>query len=119
MPDLSNEFDLNDSAERAVAIAEAARISAKIKNLQAELKWFTVTFREFYHGGATEVGHNGATVQVNIPNEPCAQLDSALIKKLFTVNNYPEYYKVDKKTGGVEMKTRAQAVTFTLPTASQ
>jgi hypothetical protein len=112
--DFSNEFDLSDDVDRAVAIAEAARLSAKIKEDQAALKWFADSFRELFSEGKTETGHNGATVTVNEPNDACAQLDTDLIKKLYTPRAWPEYYKVDKETKEMAMPIRAQAVTFKL-----
>ena len=113
MPDRSNEFDLNDSVDRAVAVSEAARISAEIKDLQAELKWFSDSFRIFFHGGVKEIGHNGATVTVNKPNHPKPSLDAKLVQALFPVSEYPKYYK-KKENGDVEYKTRDAAVTFSL-----
>ena len=67
MTDFTNEFDLHDSLDRSVAIATAADISAKIKDLQADLKWFSDGFRKLFHGGATETGAKGAMVKVNVP----------------------------------------------------
>ena len=111
MTDFTNEFDLHDSLDRSVAIATAADISAKIKDLQADLKWFSDGFRKLFHGGATETGAKGAMVKVNVPNLPKASLDTKVLEALFPVSEFPQYYKRDAG-GKVKMTTKASAVTF-------
>ena len=112
--DFSNEFNLNDSVDRGVAIWKAATLDIDIKDKQSELKWFKDGLRNFYHGtGGKEEGPNGSLVVVEQQGNKTATLDTELIKKLFPVEKYPEYYKKDKATGEME-KHRQQAVKFTL-----
>ena len=112
--DFSNEFNLNDPVDRSVAIWRAANIDIDIKDKQSELKWFKDGLRNFYHvTGGKEEGPNGSLVVVDKQGNKTATLDTELIKKLFPVEKYPEYYKKDKTTGEIE-KYRQQAVKFTL-----
>ena len=112
MTNLSNEFDLNDDVDRAVAISEGARIRAKIKNLEKDLEWFTKNFREYFKKeGGVEVGHNGAMVKVNQPNDSKPSLDTRKLKSIFPADEFPQYYNLDDN-GEVKYTTAAAAVTF-------
>ena len=104
MADFSNDYDLNDDVDRHVAIAEAARIAAKIKVLEDDLTWFKDEFRLFYNEGKIEEGVNGATVTVAVPNDPKRHLNTKKMEGKFPVSEYPLYYK--------EASTKRSAVTF-------
>lgn len=112
--DFSNEFNLNDPVDRAVAIWKASTINSDIKNLKFDLEWFKVNFRIFHANGGKENGSHGSEVKVTEPNIETVHVDTEVIKQVFPVEQYPQYYKKVKGTNKILKTTRSQAVTFTL-----
>ena len=111
--DFSNEFNLKDPVDREVAIWRASTINSNIKDLQSDLEWFKVNFRKFFANGGKENGSHGSKVKVTKPNKAEYHLDTSLIKRLYPVDKYPEYYiKDDNKE--FKKTIKAQSVTFTL-----
>jgi len=112
--DFSNEFNLNDPVDREVAIWKASTINSEIKDLKSELEWFKNNFRASLANGGEENGSHGSKVKVTKPNVETVHVDIEVIKQVFPVEQYPQYYKKVKGTNKILKTTRAQSVTFTL-----
>ena len=111
--DFSNEFNLNDPVDREVAIWTASTYRSEIKEREDKLEWFKVNFRIFLANGGEENGSHGSKVTVTKPNEAKYHLNTDMIKNLYPVDKYPEYYIKDKNDE-LKKTTKAQSVTFTL-----
>ena len=112
--DFSNEFNLNDPVDREVAIWTASTYRSEIKEREDKLEWFKVNFRIFLANGGEENGSHGSRVTVTEPNVETVHVDTEVIKQVFPVEQYPQYYKKVKGTDKILKTTRAQSVTFTL-----
>jgi len=113
--DFSNEFNLDDSVDRDVAIWRAATLNRDIKELEEQLKWFKNGFRDFFANGGEENGRDGSKVKVTAPNKERVHLDTDYLKKMFPVDDFFAYYKKDKDDDKKLKKTvTAQSVTFTI-----
>ena len=111
--DFSKEFNLNDPIDREVAIWTASTYKSEIKEREDKLEWFKVNFRKFYASGGEANGSHGSKVKVTKPNKAKYHLDIEMIKNLYPVNKYPEYYIKDDNNE-LKKTTKAQSVTFTL-----
>ena len=112
--DFSKEFNLNDPIDREVAIWTASTYKSEIKEREDKLEWFKVNFRIFFANGGEENGSHGSEVKVTEPNVETVHVDTEVIKQVFPVEQYPQYYKKVKGTNKILKTTRAQSVTFTL-----
>tara|TARA_R100000654_G_scaffold28754_1_gene53369 strand:- start:11 stop:397 length:387 start_codon:yes stop_codon:yes gene_type:complete len=111
--DFSKEFNLNDPIDREVAIWTASTYKSEIKEREDKLEWFKVNFRKFYASGGEANGSHGSKVKVTEPNVEKVHVDTEVIKQIFPVEQYPQYYKKDKNNE-LKKTTKAQSVTFTL-----
>ena len=111
--DFSNEFNLNDPVDREVAIWRASTIDSDIKDLKSKLEWFKVNFRIFFASGGEQNGSHGSEVKVTKPNKAKYHLNTDMIKNLYPVDEYPEYYIKDDNNE-LKKTTKAQSVTFKL-----
>lgn len=104
----TNEFDLDDSIERDVAVESAVRVKATRDLRQAELDWYADNFREFFHGGATHntTAPQGFRVVVNRPNSGTLTLIEKAVEEQCNISfaTHPHLYKTNKP--------RKQAVSF-------
>ena len=112
--DFSKEFNLNDPIDREVAIWTASTYKSEIKEREDKLEWFKVNFRKFYASGGEANGSHGSEVKVTEPNVEKVHVDTEVIKQVFPVEQYPQYYKKVKGTNKILKTTKAQSVTFTL-----